>query len=296
MNKLPQEKQVQVIQCLVEGNSIRSTVRMTGVAKGTILKLLESVGKACEAFHNKTVTSLYSKRVQCDEIWCFCYSKEKNVPAKLKHVEGIGTVFTFSALDADSKLVINWKVGPRSLYVATTFMRNLKSRCLNRIQLTTDAWKRFPEAVEEVFGSYVDYGLSKKEYLGQDPTIPGGRYSPGKVTGVQKIRVTGSPKKDDISTSYVERQNLTMRMSMRRFTRLTNAFSKKYENLKAAIALHFVFYNFCRVHQALRATPAMQSGLTDHVWNISELLELTNSDKVANSVISSGSNQSDSSN
>jgi IS1 family transposase len=296
VNKLTTEKQVQVIQCLVEGNSIRSTVRMTGVAKGTILKLLETVGPICEAFHNKAVTGLYSQRVQCDEIWCFCYAKEKNVPENLRNIEGIGTVFTFSALDADSKLVINWKVGPRNLQVATEFMNDLKSRCRNRIQLTTDAWAKFSNAVDRSFGRNVDYGMLKKEYMGQDPNIPGGRYSPGKVTGLKKMRLMGNPNKADISTSFVERSNLTTRMSMRRFTRLTNAFSKKYENLKAAIALHFVYYNFCRVHQTLKTTPAMKSGLTDHVWNISELLELTNSDKVANSVISSESNQSDSSN
>jgi IS1 family transposase len=280
MNKLTQEKQIQVIQCLVEGNSIRSTVRMTGVAKGTILKLLAEVGPACEAFHNKTVTGLYSQRVQCDEIWCFCYAKEKNVPEHLMETEGIGTVFTFSALDADSKLVINWKVGQRTLAVATEFMNDLKSRCRNRIQLTTDAWGKFSNAVDKSFGRNVDYGMLKKEYLGQDPKIPGGRYSPGKVTGLKRLRLMGNPKKEDISTSFVERSNLTTRMSMRRFTRLTNAFSKKYDNLKAAIALHFVYYNFCRVHQTLgKITPAMCAGLTDHIWNISELLELTNSDK-----------------
>ncbi len=279
MNKLNQEKQAQVIQALVEGCSIRSTSRMTGVAKGTILKLLADVGKACEKFHNENVKGIYAQRVQCDEIWAFCYAKDKNLPAQYRTTEGMGSVWTFTAIEADSKLCINWKVGHRDVETALAFMKDLKSRCKARIQLTTDAWQKFYNAVFYSFGQNVDYAMLQKEYLGQDPKIPGGRYSPPTVTGLKKTIINGKPNEDYISTSFVERQNLNMRMSMRRFTRLTNAFSKKYENLKFSIALHFFYYNFCRIHQSLRTTPAMEAGLTNRVWEIKDLLLLIENQK-----------------
>jgi IS1 family transposase len=272
MNKLKPEKQKQVIAALVEGNSIRATVRMTGVAKNTIIKLLESVGRACDEYQDKVLRNLPCKRIQCDEIWAFCYAKAKNVPEEKKGQWGYGDVWTFTAICADTKLIPSWHLGNRDTKNATIFTKDLASRLKNRVQLSTDGHKMYLNAVEDAFGGEIDFGQIVKLY-GNNPESEV-RYSPAECTGVEKIRIEGNPDTAHVSTSYVERQNLTMRMSMRRFTRLTNAFSKKVDNLGYAVALHFMYYNFCRVHQSLRVTPAMEAGVTDHVWKIEEILRL----------------------
>lgn len=272
MNKLNPDKQKQVIAALVEGNSIRATVRMTGVAKNTVVKLLSDVGKACAEYQDKAFKNLTCKRIQCDEIWSFCYAKEKNVPEDKKGHFGFGDVWTFTAICADTKLVPSWRIGRRNLAEATLFMRDLAARLSNRVQLTTDGHNMYLDAVEDAFGKDIDFSQLIKLY-GTDYE-PEKRYSPAKCIGERKERIKGNPDMKHVSTSYVERQNLTMRMSMRRFTRLTNAFSKKVENLSYAVALHFMFYNFCRIHQTLRVTPAMEAAVTDHVWDIEEILRL----------------------
>jgi len=272
MNKLRKEKQAQVVAALIEGNSIRATVRMTGVAKNTIVKLLAELGKACAEYQDKAFKNLSCKRIQCDEIWSFCYAKEKNVPQDKRGIFGYGDVWTFTAICADTKLVPSWHIGRRDLEDATIFMKDLASRLANRVQLTTDGHKMYLEAVDHAFGADIDFSQLIKLY-GQ--TAEGQkRYSPAQCIGTLKTRINGNPEAKTISTSYVERQNLTMRMNMRRFTRLTNAFSKKIENLFYAVSLHFMYYNFCRIHQTLRVTPAMEAKVTDHVWSIEEILRL----------------------
>jgi len=273
MNKLSTEKQAQVISALVEGNSIRATCRITGVAKGTILRLLTDVGKACAEYQNKTLRNLACKWVQCDEIWSFCYAKEKNVPKDKKGQFGYGDIYTWVAICADSKLAFSWFVGRRDAISAKYFMEDIAARLKNRIQLTTDGHRVYLEAVEKAFGADIDFAQLVKLY-GNGGVEGIVKYSPAPYVGEIKTRVIGSPDKKYVSTSFVERQNLTMRMNMRRFTRLTNAFSKKVENLEYAIALHFMNYNFCRIHQTLRVTPAMEAKVTDHVWDVSELLSL----------------------
>lgn len=275
MNKLSIEKQTQIIHSLVEGNSIRATVRMTGAAKGTVLKLLASVGAACADYQNKTLVNLTSKRIQCDEIWSFCHAKEKNIPDEKKGILGYGDVYTWTAIDAETKLMVSWLVGKRDLESAKAFMLDVAARLKNRVQLTSDGHKPYLEAVEGAFGSEIDFAQLIKIYGSSSATLSNeARYSPPKFTESKKVPVTGFPDRKYISTSHVERQNLTMRMSMRRFTRLTNAFSKKIENLEHAVALHFMYYNFCRVHQTLRVTPAMEARIADHVWSIEEVLNL----------------------
>ena len=275
MNRLSKEKRAQVVTALVEGNSIRSTVRMTGVAKGTVLKLLADLGAACSEYQRQALVDLHCKRIQCDEIWSFCYSKEKNVPEHMKGKPGVGDVWTWTAMDADSKLMISWLVGERDAGYAAEFINDLAARLATRVQLTTDGLKIYLEAIEGAFGADVDYAQLVKLF-GEAPEQEK-RYSPSQCTGCQKRRIEGRPDPRHVSTSFVERQNLTMRMSMRRFTRLTNAFSKKVENLEAAVALHFMWYNFGRIHQTLRVTPAMQAGVSDHVWTIEEILGLLDS-------------------
>lgn len=272
MNKLTPAKQVQVIAALVEGNSIRATVRMTGVAKNTVVKLLAEIGAACEKYQQKKLVNLPCKRVQCDEIWSFCYAKQKNVPADKQGQFGYGDVWTWTALCADTKLMCTWKIGTRGASTAYALMHDLASRLKNRIQLTTDGHRAYAEAVESAFGSQIDYAMLVKLY-GNDRESET-RYSPAECIGCKTAALAGNPDPKHISTSYVERQNLTMRMQMRRFTRLTNAFSKKIDNLGYAVALHFMHYNFCRVHQTLRVTPAMEAGITDHVWSLDELVSL----------------------
>jgi len=272
MNKLTTQKRAQILGCLVEGNSIRSTVRITGASKNTIAKLLVDVGRACAEYQDKTLRSLTCKRVQCDEIWSFCYAKEKNVPEDKKGQFGYGDVWTWTAIDADTKLVLSFLVGPRDGEAAEFFMQDVASRLAHRVQLTTDGHRAYLEAVEGAFGADIDYAMLVKIY-GLDPEKER-RYSPEKCIKAERVPVTGKPDHSKISTSFVERQNLTMRMSMRRFTRLTNAFSKKIENLVHAVAIYFMYYNFGRIHSTLRVTPAMEAGITDHVWSLEEIAGL----------------------
>lgn len=272
MNKLSTSERVRVVAALVEGNSIRATVRMTGIAKNTVVKLLVDLGEACERYHDTHVEKLQTKRIQCDEIWSFCYAKEKNVPADKKGQFGYGDVWTWTALDADSKLIIDYWVGTRDASCAKVFMQSVAGRLSNRVQLTTDGHKAYLSAVNSAFGHDIDYAMLVKLY-GPGPADDT-RYSPPQCKGAKGVPIEGDPEWKHISTSYVERQNLTMRMSMRRFTRLTNGFSKKVENLMAAVALHFMHYNFCRIHQTLRVTPAMEAGLADHAWSLEELVGL----------------------
>jgi IS1 family transposase len=276
MNNLPIERQAQVISALVEGNSIRATVRMTGVAKDTVLKLLAKVGQACAEYQDKAFRNLACKRIQCDEIWSFCYAKDKNVPEELRGKFGYGDVWTWTALCAETKLVPCWLVGGRSARYANSFIADLASRLASRVQLTTDGHRVYLDAVERAFGSEIDYAMLVKLY-GNDAT-PDTRYSPAQCIGAVATSIIGRPDKRHISTSFVERQNLTMRMNMRRFTRLTNGFSKKIENHQHALALYFMYYNFCRIHQSLRVTPAMEAGVSDHVWELREIVELIRTD------------------
>ena len=273
MNKLNPEKQKLVIKCLVDGNSIRATVRITGVAKNTVVKLLADIGKACAEYQDKTLRNLTCKKIQCDEIWAFCYAKEKNVPKDKKGVFGFGDVWTFTAIDADSKLVPSWHIGRRDIDNATAFMQDLAGRLKNKIQLTTDGHRMYIEAVESAFGGEIDFSQLIKIY-GKSPHESETRYSPAECIGTEKHKVSGNPKEKHVSTSYVERQNLTMRMNMRRFTRLTNGFSKKIENMFYATSLYFMYYNFCRIHQTLRVTPAMEAGVTDRLWEIEDIISL----------------------
>ncbi len=272
MNKLSRQKRVQALAALVEGNSIRSTVRMTGISKNTIVKLLKDIGLVCAEYHNKHVRNLTCKRIQCDEIWSFCYAKQKNVPEDKKGKFGFGDVWTWTAIDADTKLIVSWYLGLRNAEHARAFMYDLQDRLSNRVQLTTDGLRAYLEAVDEVFGAAIDYGILVKLY-GKEKEGEA-RYSPPKCIGARREVFAGNPDNEHISTSYVERQNLTMRMSMRRFTRLTNGFSKKVENLEHAVALHFMYYNFCRIHRTLKVTPAMEAGITDKLWNIEDIVKL----------------------
>ena len=271
MNKLTKEEQVRVVACLVEGNSLRSTVRMTGIHRTTIQKLLVELGSACSAYQDKIFRNLNCKRVQCDEIWSFVYAKDKNVPENMK-ASGAGSVWTWVALDPDTKLVPCWFVSSRDAGAANHFMHDLAGRLAHRVQLTTDGHKPYLTAVEDAFGSEIDYAMLVKIYGAE--RAGEARYSPAQCMGARKAVISGKPERAHISTSHTERQNLTMRMSMRRFTRLTNAFSKKIENHEAAIALHYMHYNFARVHQTLRVTPAMEAGIADHVWDLNEIVNL----------------------
>lgn len=272
MNKLSTAKRTQVVSSLVEGCSIRSIVRMTGVAKNTISKLLVEIGQVCLDFQDQTLRNLSCKRLELDEIWSFCHSKQKNVPVERQGEFGYGDVWTWVALDSDTKLVPSWLIGSRDAGCAGAFVGDLASRLTERVQLTTDGHKAYLEAVDTAFGGQVDYAMLVKLY-GADPKGDH-RYSPAKCNGTRKQKISGNPDASLISTSYVERQNLTMRMKMRRFTRLTNAFSKKVENHAHAIALHFMHYNFARIHQTLRSTPAMRAGVTDHLWSVEEIVLL----------------------
>lgn len=272
MNRLSTATRAAVVAALVEGCSIRATVRMTGVSKNTVVKLLVELGAACAAYQHEALVNLPCRRVQCDEIWAFVGAKDKNVPAEKKGTFGVGSVWTWTAICADTKLCASWLVSTRDAGAAYEFMYDLASRLRNRVQLTTDGHGAYLQAVEGAFGMDVDYAQLVKIY-GNDPEAEK-RYSPATCIGTKCEIVQGDPNPKHISTSYVERQNLTMRMSMRRFTRLTNAFSKKVENHTAAVALYFMFYNFGRVHQTLRVTPAMEAGVADHVWTIEEIVWL----------------------
>lgn len=272
MNRLDSKKRAAVVAALVEGNSIRATVRMTGVAKNTVAKLLVQLGAACSDYQDRVFHNLKLKRIQCDEIWAFIRAKQKNVTAKMLADGHAGDVWTWVAIDAKTKLVPCWMVGSRGANDAKAFIGDLAGRLAHRVQLTTDGHKAYLDAVEGAFGCDVDYAMLVKLY-GADPEAEK-RYSPAQCIGTRTEIIMGQPKAEHVSTSYVERQNLTMRMCMRRFTRLTNAFSKKIENHAAAIALHYMHYNFCRIHQSLRVTPAMEAGISDHVWSIYEIAAL----------------------
>lgn len=269
MNQLSTEKRAAVVAALVEGNSLRATARLTGVARMTIEKLLRDLGTACATYHDANVRRLQSRRIQCDEIWAFVGSKQKNVPDEKRGQWG--DIWTWTAIDADSKLIVSWLVGNRDVAAASTFMQDIAARVANRIQMTTDGLKVYWTAVDSAFGVDIDYAMLQKVFAEQGHS---GRYSPPRLVSMQAALVTGSPNPKHISTSYVERSNLTMRMHMRRFTRLTNAFSKKIEMHAHSVALHFMYYNFCKIHQSLRVTPAMEAGLSDHVWSLNELVSL----------------------
>lgn len=274
-NILKPEKRVAIVAALTEGCSIRSTARMVGVSRNTVTKLLVDLGEACTRFQDEAIRNLTTRRVQCDEIWSFVYAKAKNVPAEKQGEFGYGDVWTWTAIDADSKLCVSWLVGSRDSGVATEFMQDVAGRLANRVQLTTDGLRAYLEAVEDAFGSQVDYAMLQKIY---GPSPDGERrYSPAECTGVKVDVVQGDPDPFHVSTSYVERSNLTMRMSMRRFTRLTNAFSKKVENHTAAIALHFMVYNFVRVHGTLKTTPAVAAGIARRPWKVEDVVALIDS-------------------
>jgi IS1 family transposase len=270
MDRLSTAKRAAVVAALVEGCSVRATVRLTGVAKNTVTKLLVELGEACTRYQHETLRNLVVRRVQADEIWSFVGAKDKNVPAERKGEFGVGSVWTWTAIDAETKLCISWLVSTRDAGAAHEFMSDVASRIRTKVQLTTDGLKVYLSAVEDAFGGDVDYATLTKIY-GADPNGEK-RYSPAQCLGCVAEVVQGTPDPKHINTSYVERQNLTMRMSMRRFTRLTNAFSKKVENHAAAVALYFMYYNFARIHQTLRVTPAMAAGVTDHVWGIEEFV------------------------
>jgi transposase len=273
MNQLSLSERAAVVHALVEGNSIRATSRMTGVSKTTILKLIADFGPACREYHDAHVRGLTTRRVQCDEVWAFCYAKEKNVPMEKRGTFGFGDVWTWTCIDADSKLMVGYHVSERDVYGAIAVMKDVAGRLTNRVQLTTDGLHCYWEAVAYAFDCEVDYAMLVKTY-GPDKGIPAGRYSPAICTGCTKTARLGSPAREHVSTSFVERSNLTLRMGSRRYTRLTNAFSKKLANLEASVAMHFMHYNFARPHMTLgkARTPAMAAGLTDHVWSIEELV------------------------
>jgi len=275
MNRLNLTDRARILSCLVEGNSMRATTRMVGVSINTVTKLLVDVGTACSTYQHQTLKNLPCKRIQCDEIWSFCGMKEKNVPASRKGVLGYGDVYTWTAICADTKLVPSFMVGRRDAETANMFVQDLAWRMASRIQLTTDGNKRYLEAVDGAFGRDVDYAMVAKMYGPAFGNYEERRYSPGQCCGIVRGVVCGRPDEVHMSTSFVERQNLTMRMSMRRFTRLTNGFSKKVENLAAAVALHFMHYNFARIHKSLRVTPAMEAGIADHVWTVEEIADLS---------------------
>jgi IS1 family transposase len=276
MNRLSTEQRARIIGALVEGNSIRATCRMTGAAKNTVTKLIVDIGQAAAEYQDGQLQFLPCEVVEADEIWSYCYAKQRNVPEQFKGTPGYGDVWTFTAVCADTKLVPTWLVGERTSDDAEVFLRDLASRMTGRIQLSTDGHGMYAATVGQAFGHNVDWAQIQKDYA-SDPAS-GGKYSPPVCVGIKRIPMKGDPDPDRISTSYVERQNLTMRMGMRRFTRLTNGFSRKVENLAHAVSLHFLHYNFARPHTALKnpypRTPAMAAGVADHVWTLEEIAAL----------------------
>jgi hypothetical protein len=276
MNKLSIERKAEVLKVLCEGNSIRSTARITNTAINTVVTILKEAGVACLEYQDKCLQNLATQRIECDEIWSFCYAKERNLPPEKKGRFGFGDIWTFVALDADSKLVVSWLLGLREPWYAYEFVKDIKERVRSRIQLSTDGHHMYFQAVEDTFGHDIDFAQIIKYYSGSYDES--GRYSPPRCTHVKTKWVQGSPDMTKVSTSYVERQNLTMRMNMRRFTRLTNAFSKKLENHMYALALYFMHYNFVKTHKTLAnpypRTPAMAAGLGDHIWGFKEIVNL----------------------
>jgi IS1 family transposase len=273
MNKLDTKARAQIIHLLCEGQSIRAITRLTGASKNTVSKLLVDAGKACMAYHDAKVRNVAAKRVQVDEIWSFTYAKQKNVATAKAAPIDAGDTWTWTAIEAETKLIVSYFVGDRDGESAMLFIDDLRARLANRVQLTSDGHKAYLEAVEGAFGCDVDYAQLVKLY-GPAPESAKGRYSPAECTGIKKTKIEGNPDPAHVSTSYVERNNLTMRMHMRRFTRLTNAFSKKVENHAYAVALHMMYYNFVRVHSKLRMSPAMAAGIADRLWEVSDIVTL----------------------
>ncbi|WP_070156351.1 IS1 family transposase [Sphingobium phenoxybenzoativorans] len=274
MNKLTIEERARILHLLCEGMSIRAITRLTGASKNTVAKLLIDAGKACAIYHDANVRNVKAAHVQVDEIWSFTYAKQKNVATAKDAPEGAGDTWTWTALDADSKMILSYLVGGRDAEYAMWFMDDLVSRLANRVQLTSDGHSAYLEAVEGAFGADVDFAQLVKLYGSEGGKSSEVRYSPAECTGIRKRTVEGKPDAAHVSTSYVERQNLTMRMHMRRFTRLTNAFSKKVENHAHAVALHMMYYNFVRIHKTLRVTPAMAAGVSDRLWEIADIAKL----------------------
>lgn len=275
MKRLSTEERARILHLLCEGMSIRAITRLTGASKNTVAKLLIDAGKACMGYHDQFVRRVEASRIQVDEIWTFTYAKQAHVKAAKAAPDGAGDTWTWTAIDADSKLIVSWLVGGRDADSALDFMHDLRSRLRNRVQLTSDGLNTYLDAVEGAFGDDVDYAQLVKIY--GEPRYASGpdrRYSPGECCGARKRRVTGNPDPSEVCTSFVERQNLTMRMHMRRFTRLTNAFSKKVENHAYAVALHMMYYNFVRLHGSLRVTPAMAAGVSDRLWEIGDIVAL----------------------
>jgi len=277
MNQLDAKKRAQVLTAICEGNSIRSVTRMFGVGKNTVARLLLAAGAACAQYQDKALRNLSCKRLQCDEIWSFCYAKDKNIPQERQGEFGVGSVWTWMALDADTKLIVSWMVGDRDAGSAHQFMKDLAGRLSHRVQLTTDGHAAYLSAVENNFGSDIDYAMLVKIYGAARETEA--RYSPAECIGCNRKEISGKPDSKHVSTSYVERQNLTMRMHNRRFTRLTNAFSKRIDHHVAAISLHFMYVNFVRIHQTLRVTPAMAAGVTDRLWDMSDVVALLDGER-----------------
>lgn len=274
MNKLSSQKRVQVVTALVEGMSVNGVARITGVTKQTILRLIADLGTACAKYQDEKLRNLPCKRVQADEVWSFCYAKDKNLPDELQGKFGFGSVWTWTAIDADTKLMISWLVGERSAPYAMKFISDLASRLANRVQLTTDGHRPYLQAVDKAFGSEIDYAMLEKIYAAPPQEGTTTRYSPAVCCGTVTRKIMGDPNEGHISTSYAERMNLTIRMMNRRFTRLTNAHSKKVANHIHFLALTFMWYNFARINQTLRITPAMAAGVSDHVWSVEEIIGL----------------------
>ena len=272
MNKLPFHTRLEILHMLCEDSSMRAISRIKDISFNTVKKLLVDAGRACAAFHDATVRNITTKKIQCDELWAFCYAKQKNVPFAKSPVEGAGDIWTWTAIDADTKLLISWMIGNRDGETAAIFINDLKKRLANRVQLTTDGHKAYLQAVESAFGIDIDYAMLIKLYGSSED--PDHRYSPAECIGVEKKTIMGAPVAEDISTSYVERHNLTTRMCIRRFTRLTNAFTKKLENHGHAFALYTVWYNFVRIHKTLRMSPAMAAGVSKTLWDMDHIIDL----------------------
>jgi len=276
MNRLTLEKRAQILGLLVEGNSLRATSRLADCSVITVMKFLVDMGTACAKYMDESMRNLPCKRVQVDEIWSFIYQKQDNVPVELRNQEGIGDIWTWTAIDADTKLVPSFYVGRRDAGAANIFIQDLASRLKHRVQLTSDGHRPYLQAVEDAFQGNIDFAMLIKLY-GEDPDKGTRRYSPAKCNGTKATIISGRPDLKHISTSYAEANNLTMRMSMRRFTRLTNAFSKKLDNHIHAVAIHFMYYNFGRIHKTLRVTPAMEAGISKHLWTLEEIVGLLDS-------------------
>lgn len=278
MKILDRQARSQILHLLCEGNSIRSVTRLTGASKNTVIRLMLDAGRACAAYHDEHVRNVTTKRVQVDEIWSFTYAKQRNVPLAKAAPDGAGDTWTWTALDADTKMILSYLVGGRDSEYAIAFMDDLRSRLANRVQLTSDGHRAYLEAVEGAFGGDIDYAILHKVY-GAAPESAKGKYSPAECIGAEKHMIEGNPDPLHVSTSYVERSNLTVRMHMRRFTRLTNAFSKKVENHAYAVALHMMYYNFVRLHSKLRMSPAMAAGVSKRLWEIGDIVALVEAEE-----------------